>query len=63
MDIEYAWIIWQFRLLTWTLHIGQFLHLVRGRWMGRSYFSQLQVSLIRVHDHFMEDLNNKIKIS
>ena len=36
MDIEYTWILrqgkncCQFRLLTWTSHIGQFVHPVGG---------------------------------
>ena len=35
----------QFRLLTWTSFIVQFVQLLGGEGMGSHYFSQLQVSL------------------
>ena len=49
----------QFRLLTWTSFIGQFVHSVGGvevkgviLWREEVFFSQLQVSL-RVHDNLV----------
>ena len=41
MDVEYTWILgqWkncrQFSLLTWNSFIGQFVHLVVGKGMGK----------------------------
>ena len=49
MDIEYTWIhqqekSHQFRLLTWTLFIGQFVRPVEGdgvKWVDGGYSSKL----------------------
>ena len=55
MDVEYTWILrqgencLQFRLLTWTSSIGQFVHPVGGKGMGGyNCFSQLQVFFIMI---------------